>query len=165
MDELDALVERETVTRSEETVELDGAAFERVSENVGDGFDRWVGAFVRDGDGRIALVRNRWSDGWVLPGGTVESGETLREAVVRETREETGLAVRVERPLEIVEQTFVFEAYSVQGYFVVFEAQAATPGLGDDPGRDETEIEDVAWFEGVPADARDSELLRRHFYG
>ena len=54
-------------------------------------------------DGRVLLVRRgteplrgRWS----IPGGLIEVGEMLREAVVREAREETGLEVE---PVELVE--------------------------------------------------------------
>lgn len=37
---------------------------------------------------------------WSIPGGLIDVGETLREAVIREVREETGLAVG---PIELVE--------------------------------------------------------------
>lgn len=163
MTELDAMLDREDVTASEETIRLDPSEFETVAENVRSGFDRWVGALVRDGEGRIALVRNRWSDGWVLPGGNVEAGETLREAVIREIREETDLAVRVVRPVEVVEQTFVCGGDSVRGHFAVFEAVAADAELGDDLGVDETEIRAARWFDEVPESARDPDLLGRHF--
>ena len=163
MTELDAILDSDDVVTSEETLRLDADEFEIVRENVRSGFDRWVGALVRDSEGRIALVRNRWSDGWVLPGGSVESGETLREAVVREVREETGLTVRVERPLEVVTQSFVSgDGDSVRGRFVVFEARAETAKFGDDLGVDASEIEDAAWFAAVPDDARDPDLLGRH---
>jgi len=53
-------------------------------------------------DGRVVLIRRGKEPlrgRWVIPGGTVEAGETLHEALVREVREETGLAVR---PTEVV---------------------------------------------------------------
>ena len=49
-------------------------------------------ACIRDEQGRILLLRR--SDGmWSMPGGMLEPGESLEQAVVREVREETGLEV------------------------------------------------------------------------
>jgi len=52
--------------------------------------------------GKVLLIRRGkepLQGRWVVPGGTVEVGETLEEALVREVKEETGLVVR---PLEVV---------------------------------------------------------------
>ncbi len=61
-----------------------------------------VGAVVRDAAGRLLLVRRGRAPSrglWSLPGGRVEPGETLEEAVEREVREETGLTVRAGAPV------------------------------------------------------------------
>ncbi|HPI74734.1 MAG TPA: NUDIX hydrolase [bacterium] len=54
-----------------------------------------VRALIRDSQGRILLLRRQnthYYDGqWCLPGGKVEYGQTLEEAVVREVLEETAL--------------------------------------------------------------------------
>ena len=56
-----------------------------------------VAALVRDGEGRILLMRRADDGRWGLPAGAVDPGESPAEAVVREVREETGLVVRAAR--------------------------------------------------------------------
>ncbi|HEY2575048.1 MAG TPA: NUDIX domain-containing protein [Streptosporangiaceae bacterium] len=59
-----------------------------------------AGAIISDASGRLLLIKRGHEPGkglWSLPGGRVETGETDEEAVVREVREETGLAVEAGR--------------------------------------------------------------------
>ena len=52
-----------------------------------------VRALVIDDDGRIFLVKHSYVSGWHLPGGGVEAGETLTQAVARVLREEGNIEV------------------------------------------------------------------------
>ncbi|WP_245430958.1 NUDIX domain-containing protein [Rhodoplanes roseus] len=50
-----------------------------------------VRALVIDRDGRVFLVKHSYVSGWYLPGGGVEPGESMHEALGRELREEGNL--------------------------------------------------------------------------
>lgn len=68
-------------------------------------------------DGRVLLVRRAkppLEGRWSIPGGTVELGETLEQALVREMAEETGLDVE---PLEVLT---VFDRIEREGTEVAF---------------------------------------------
>ncbi|MEU6189029.1 NUDIX domain-containing protein [Nocardia sp. NPDC047038] len=53
-----------------------------------------VSAFVQDAEGRILMIHRTDNDKYSIPGGGMEVGETVADAVVREVTEETGILVR-----------------------------------------------------------------------
>jgi ADP-ribose pyrophosphatase YjhB (NUDIX family) len=74
-------------------------------------------------DGRVVLIRRGKEPlrgRWVIPGGTVELGETLQEALVREMQEETGLVVRP-RDVVLVFDRIQREGSSVEYHYVIID--------------------------------------------
>ncbi|HEY7464491.1 MAG TPA: NUDIX hydrolase [Candidatus Limnocylindria bacterium] len=67
------------------------------------------GVVHRNVDGRleIALVHRLQPPLWALPKGTPNAGETMAETALRETREETGLKVELEAPLQAITYFFI----------------------------------------------------------
>jgi len=52
-----------------------------------------VRALIRDQSGAVLLIRHSYVGGWHMPGGGVDRGETVHQAMAREVREEVGLEV------------------------------------------------------------------------
>ncbi len=63
-----------------------------------------VGGIVDDGNGKILLVKTH-SSGWVFPGGQVEVGENLIDALVREIKEESGIDIIVNQLIGVYSNT------------------------------------------------------------
>lgn len=102
-----------------------------------------VGAVARNG-GRLLLVRRGHppqAGRWSLPGGRVEPGETLAEAVVREVAEETGLEVVCDEMVGWVERSGDGYHFVILDFWVTV-LDPAPAVAGDDAA-------DVAW---VPLD-------------
>ncbi len=70
-----------------------------------------VGGVIVD-HGRTVLIRRGTEPllgQWSIPGGTIELGESIEEAVRRELREETGLEVRVLELIELFDRIYIDE--------------------------------------------------------
>jgi 8-oxo-dGTP pyrophosphatase MutT (NUDIX family) len=101
-------------------------------------------AVINDG-GEVLLVRRSDNGNWALPGGAVDLGESLTQAAVRETLEETGIACEVTGlsgiytdPGHVVLYTSNGEAR--QEFSIVLTARAT----GGEPARS-SETSEVRW--------------------
>ena len=67
-----------------------------------------VAAIIIDNGKVFATQRGygEFKDGWEFPGGKIEEGETAREAIVREIREELDTEIQVEERLDTVEYDY-----------------------------------------------------------
>jgi 8-oxo-dGTP diphosphatase len=82
-----------------------------------------VGAVIVQ-DGRVLLIRRGQPPllgEWSLPGGLLECGETLREATVREAREETGLVVETVDMLGVYERVIRSDEGRVRYHYVLID--------------------------------------------
>jgi 8-oxo-dGTP pyrophosphatase MutT (NUDIX family) len=127
-----------------------------------------VAGVVVDDQGRALLIKRRDNGKWEPPGGVLERGETIPEALQREVLEETGLKVTLPATL-----TGVYKNMTGLIVSLVFRCQAAdgTPTTGDETGalhwatRDEViELTDEAYAIRVldALDAASPPAIRAH---
>lgn len=99
-----------------------------------------VRIIARRDDGQVILVKHTYIHGWHLPGGGVDSGETISMAAARELAEEVGLKTTAPlRLLALQSNDAVFKG----DHIALFEATSFEPCATDNAG----EIEAFAWFD------------------
>ncbi|WP_135663034.1 NUDIX domain-containing protein [Halorhabdus rudnickae] len=126
---------------------------DRICEN---GLPYGAHTVVHDGE-RLLLVRHEAVGKWVLPGGEVNNGETFREAAERELREEAGIEGTYRGVALLGRVEFYCDEYETWGVLPIYEAEAAETTLTvEDP---DAEITDADWFESLPEDTRDRDVL------
>jgi 8-oxo-dGTP diphosphatase len=104
-----------------------------------------VGAIVLERDA-VLLARRGKDPGkglWSLPGGAVELGETLMEALARETREELSVDIEVGGLVDVYDRIFPDRANRVRYHYVLVDywgrIASGSPAAGSD-------ISEVGWF-------------------
>ena len=118
--------------------------------------------------GRVLLVkrRNPPNEGkWALPGGLVELGEAVQDAAIREIKEETGLAVRIEGLLDVQTDLHTDERSRIEYHYVLVD-YLARPVSGSI--RLNSESSDSGWFTrgqlGRLAMSRGTKAVLRMFF-
>ena len=108
----------------------------RVREAVAAG-----GVVIRRGERGPEVVLAGREGMWVLPKGTPDADERMEDTATREVREETGLDVRIVRPIGQIEYWFALPRKRVHKivHFYLMEA------LGGDTSRHDHEYDEVRW--------------------
>ncbi len=106
-----------------------------------------VGAIIFDQTRtRVLLVKRAREPAkglWSVPGGLVDVGETLEEAVQREVREEVGLEVRVGPLVEIMDRIIYDDKLRVQYHYLLVDFLCTVDGEEPQVASD---VEEAKWF-------------------
>lgn len=89
-----------------------------------------VGAIILEG-GKILLEKRKSTPGegkWAVPGGLIELGETVEQAVIREVKEETGLDVASPLLVDVVDYISLDEKGAVKYHFIILDYLVAVKG-------------------------------------
>jgi len=91
-----------------------------------------VGAVILQ-DGKLLLVKRRAEPGkdrWSIPGGSVHLGEKVRDATIREAKEESGLDIEIvdDRPMDAFDSIITDERGRTKYHFTLLEFLAKPKG-------------------------------------
>lgn len=103
-----------------------------------------VSVVVRDETDRLLLIHRTDNDLWSIPGGAMEPGESVRQAAVRETNEETGYDIEITGLVGIYTDPSHIIAYSdgeVRSQFSICLTGVVTGGRA----RTSSESSEVVW--------------------
>lgn len=105
-----------------------------------------VGAVIFDSDGRVFLAKRgrearNESGKWEFPGGGVEYGETLEQAIAREVREEYGIEIDVLNLLDVVNHLIPEERQHWVSPTFLCRIASGTPFI-----REPHKCDDIGWF-------------------
>jgi nucleoside triphosphatase len=108
-----------------------------------------VGALILNGKGEILLAKSRkWSSLYIMPGGHIEIGETIEEALKREVKEEVGVEIEVLKFVAHVEGIFPKNFHERKHFIFLTYLCRLKSGTAKPDGR---ELQELIWIK--PEDA------------
>ena len=113
--------------------------------------------FINEDKKKILMVNNK-GGGWSLPGGAMEKGENLEQAVIREVKEETSLTIEAGEIIAVNEAIFKDKGH--HAIFITFNAKVIE---GEISIIDKDEISEIEWV--WVSIQRANELMPYHLNG
>ncbi|MFC4908410.1 NUDIX hydrolase [Actinomadura gamaensis] len=117
-----------------------------------------VNVVVTNDNGEILMIRRTDNENWALPGGAIDLGESIAEAAVRETKEETGIDCEItglvglySDPKHLIHYTSNDEVRQEFSVLLTARPTGGTPQPSD-------ESREVAW---VPTDKATTRTMDR----
>ena len=106
-----------------------------------------VYAVILNDQDQILMIRSKWNTNWILPGGGVEEGESIEEAVIRECMEEVGYRIVLdEKPFltgrsHFYDDVLHHKFYSSSNYMFIGRIVAEERIEGGIEG----EVDEISW--------------------
>lgn len=116
-------------------------------------------AVILDDKGRVLVVKERGRDWWDIPGGGIEHGETVRDALARELFEEVSLRGEFEYQTLIAEDPRYLETHSLYQMRVTFIVVPENMTFVSGQDGDAVDFVDAREFENSPIWAERQILL------
>lgn len=121
-----------------------------------------VAAIIRDGDRILATQRGygEYKDGWEFPGGKVEPGETPKEALVREIKEELDADIIVGDLLTTVEYDYPTFHLSMDCFWATL-AEGSELKLLEHEAAKWLDLDNLDVVDWLPADVKVVEAIKK----
>lgn len=104
-------------------------------------------AVILDSNGRILVVKESGRDWWDVPGGGIEHGETIKEALARELHEEVSLEGDFEYEVLLAEDPHYLESHNLYQMRITFLVKPRSMVFGKGSDSDELQFIDADLYE------------------
>lgn len=96
----------------------------------------------------ILLVNTKSTGRWFFPGGEIEKGEMIHEALLREVREETGITVTIDKLLTVHESFFYYDPWDTafQNISFIYRCTPEEFEVSDSKNEKRDEAEKPQWI-------------------